>query len=94
VATRRRLAVLGPAGGLYGVLLSQKPALLALPPLGFVFVELPALLVGSVTLDPVTGRATVTLMVPDDPSLEGLVVCQQALAGVCLSNAVCVVVLR
>ena len=81
------LTVHGPPGGSYGMLMGAGAGLLEFPPLGFVFLDLAILVpIGSGALDPATGRALLSLTVPNDPALAGVVLYEQALAGLCLSN--------
>jgi len=72
----------GPATGGWLLALGFGPDLLAVPPLGYLFLAPPSVLAGGGALDP-TGLATFTLPVPSTP----------ALTGSCLSNMLRVVVL-
>ncbi len=82
-------SVHGPAGGSYAMLMGVGPALFEFPPFGFVFLDLSVVvMVGGGALDPATGRATLSLAVPNDPALVGATVWDQALAGLCLTNLV------
>jgi hypothetical protein len=87
------LALHGPALSSWVLALGFSAELHAVPPFGFFFLGQPVVVAGSGPFDP-GGRGSYTLPVPNDPALVGLELFGQALAGLCLSNLLRVVVLQ